>query len=203
MIRAANNSSFGTGNWFNSIFQLIEDVMWVSDTHEKLLFVNRRFLQLLHRNESEVIGKSLQQLNDIPNDHVVKQFTSNISSSEIIFEGWVTFLYDEHKEYIEWHSNPLYNERNERIGTVFAGKNVTNRVMAEQKIQAQIASLKEINFYQSHVIRKPLANVLGLLKLIPLDQQCDEVSEILNMIYASAQELDEVIHAVVDRTADN
>jgi len=53
------------------------------------------------------------------------------------------------------------------------------------------------------VIRKPLANVLGLLKLLLLDQQGDEVSEILNMIYASAQESDEVIHANVDRTDDN
>lgn len=72
----------------------------------------------------------------------------------------------------EWWSvdfNPVRNIKNEIIGVSIDAANITTSVKAKQEVLSQNTVLKEIAFAQSHNIRRPVANLQGLLPLL-IDQ---------------------------------
>lgn len=86
------------------------------------------------------------------------------------------------------------------VGMYILASNITERVLAEEKIKKQNQQLREIAQIQSHEVRAPLANILGLVNL--LDQGPEEESNnkmILKELTVSARKLDHVIHKIVDK----
>jgi K+-sensing histidine kinase KdpD len=79
---------------------------------------------------------------------------------------------------------------------------ITERKEAEQKIFAHDLKIKELAFLQSHEVRRPLANMLGLLELIKAENHKIESEHLQNMllyIQLSATELDNEIKRVIDK----
>jgi PAS domain S-box-containing protein len=92
----------------------------------------------------------------------------------------------------------------------FKGKNakvtiatdITERLNYIKAIEAQNEKLREISWIQSHVVRAPLARILGLIPLINgLKEGNDEDRKrMLDYIFLSANELDDVIKSITDKT---
>ncbi|MCW7492383.1 PAS domain S-box protein [Leptospira sp. 2 VSF19] len=78
---------------------------------------------------------------------------------------------------------------------------ITEKVLADNKIQKQIFELKEIARIQSHEIRSPLANILGLINLLESGLATDTTNEIYTYLKQSAKELDNLVCEIVNRTA--
>jgi len=79
---------------------------------------------------------------------------------------------------------------------------ITERKAAEQKIFQHDIKLKELAFLQSHEVRRPLANMLGLIELVKADAykiQDEHLQNILLYIQLSATELDNEIRKVIDK----
>ncbi|MBF2052741.1 MAG: PAS domain S-box protein [Candidatus Sericytochromatia bacterium] len=74
---------------------------------------------------------------------------------------------------------------------------VTTQLQYIQTIETQNAAFKDITWMQSHVVRTPLARLMGLVELLDIDENPDEQKELFVGIQASAQELDSVIHSIV------
>lgn len=127
---------------------------------------------------------------------------------------WDTFqetLADINKSY--WNSE--YKVKSEKGGIIYlidrcyilrdeAGKpmrsigstlDVTSSREQLNKIKNQNEKLKEIAWLQSHVIRAPLARIMGLINLFEVIDDDEEITknQIIEMITTSAHELDEVI----------
>lgn len=80
---------------------------------------------------------------------------------------------------------------------------VTERMKYVNAIETQNGRLKEISWMQSHVIRAPLARVMGLVALIDDGADADEEQKTVRaFLLASAAELDKVICAIADATAE-
>ncbi|MCC9167227.1 PAS domain-containing response regulator [Pontibacter harenae] len=78
---------------------------------------------------------------------------------------------------------------------------ITERVKYVQAIEEQNAKLREIAWTQSHVVRAPLARMMGLINLLnSIDHQTINTSDVLGYIAASAQELDQIIRDIVRKT---
>jgi len=61
--------------------------------------------------------------------------------------------------------------------------------------------MDEIAWLQSHVIRAPLATLMGLITILHEDlHEAEEHADLLNSIVATATELDRVIHEISDKT---
>jgi len=77
------------------------------------------------------------------------------------------------------------------------------RKKGEELLTIKNEKLVEIAFLQSHVVRKPLANVLGLINLVNLDNPSDPTNlEIIPKIGIAAKELDAVIAQIVKNTIE-
>lgn len=85
------------------------------------------------------------------------------------------------------------------IGVV---KDITKRVATLENLQEQNRKLKEIAWAQSHLVRGPLSDILGLSKIIKGELvSSDEKDKLLNQIHEAAEKLDQVIKDVVGNTS--
>jgi signal transduction histidine kinase len=66
-----------------------------------------------------------------------------------------------------------------------------------QSITVQNKKLKEIAFIQSHELRRPVANILGLAELIPSIEISEDDKNIIDMLKHVAADLDTQIRNVV------
>ena len=70
------------------------------------------------------------------------------------------------------------------------------------EIEEQNHKLQEIAWMQSHVIRAPLARLMGLIDLIRNYQNSEhEKNELLDHVLTSAYALDEIIRDISSKTA--
>lgn len=118
----------------------------------------------------------------------------------ISFEHQITYPDGE----VHWFLRRYYgvfDEVGELTGIVVASINITNRKEQELQIQKQADSLREIAKIQSHEIRRPVANIMGLTDLVDLKgKTLEENEQILQYLRQSAQELDGLISRIVDKT---
>jgi DNA-binding NarL/FixJ family response regulator len=70
-----------------------------------------------------------------------------------------------------------------------------------EAIEAQNAKMREISWMQSHIIRAPLARMMGLMYLIK--ENCDEMEQVVDYLFQSANELDDVIKNITNMSKTN
>jgi PAS domain S-box-containing protein len=80
-------------------------------------------------------------------------------------------------------------------------QDITDKVHFINELKRKNEQLAEIARLNSHEIRRPLANILGLVALFNQEDPADKFNiEVLEKLNLSAKELDEVIHRIVDNT---
>ena len=75
-----------------------------------------------------------------------------------------------------------------------------NLTLASETLAKNNVSFKEIAFEQSHVVRLPLANILGIINLIEDTELNNETLKLLSMLKHSAGQLDDIIRKIVNKT---
>jgi PAS domain-containing protein len=90
---------------------------------------------------------------------------------------------------------PAYNEAGQLIGVSLNAKNIN-------KEQERYEKLLAINWTHSHEIRRPLANMMGLMELVDWNQITNENKEIFDHFVTSINELDDIIHKVTHETEE-
>ena len=100
---------------------------------------------------------------------------------------------------VDIQSNPIVYKG--AAAKVIVAYDITEKLEHIRAIEERNEKLKSIAWMQSHVIRAPLARIMGLvdiLKNLPLDK-CEQ-QEVLDYIVLSADELDAVIKDISDTT---
>lgn len=104
-------------------------------------------------------------------------------------DGSYQFVYD--RAYI------LRGSMREPLRMIGSMQNVTALKTHEQQILTQNQRLMHITWLQSHEVRRPLANLLGLLALLCHELPPDH--ELLQPLLSEARQLDEIIHEIVSQ----
>lgn len=88
------------------------------------------------------------------------------------------------------------------IGAAAFSQDITDTTLKIQSIENQNNRLREIAWIQSHVVRAPLARLMGLMNVIDSQEEDDlmELKKLLTMLRKSAEELDSVIRDIVGRS---
>jgi len=75
------------------------------------------------------------------------------------------------------------------------------KALTDEKLKAQNEKLLKIAFLQSHEVRAPVANILGLVSLFNFDNKSAPINaKIVNMLKSAAEVLDKTIHEIVENT---
>ncbi len=102
------------------------------------------------------------------------------------------------------HKGILVRDANGKaIRAIGALIDMTETLEKMRKIELQNKALKDIAWTQSHVVRAPLANVLGCINLLKSNYQTGKEDEkLLEYISTSAEQLDDVIREIVKKTSE-
>jgi PAS domain S-box-containing protein len=110
-----------------------------------------------------------------------------------------TIIYVEDRGYI------VRDDKGEAVRMVGATLDVTQSTALMEAVKEQNRQLKEIAWVQSHVVRAPLARIMGLVNMleleneeVPLDEK--ELKDVLRHLSDSAHELDRVIQKIVRKS---
>ncbi len=82
------------------------------------------------------------------------------------------------------------------IGT---NRNITEDIVVQEKLKTQNKVLRDIAFIQSHEVRRPLANILGVIEVLNSSNSVNN-KEIFDHLIESANELDMQIRSIVKKT---
>lgn len=103
--------------------------------------------------------------------------------------------------FVEHRGVFIRNNDGVAIRAIGAMTDVTQLKERMIKIEQQNKQLKEIAWIQSHVVRAPLANLVGLTSLLKDSEQYDvDPAETIEQIVACAEKLDGIIHDIVRRS---
>lgn len=89
---------------------------------------------------------------------------------------------------------------NGKKSTLVLIDDITENLKHLKSIEKQNETLREIAWMQSHVVRAPLARIMGIIHLINDSSVIEEKGELLKYILDSAIELDAIIKEIVNKS---
>lgn len=101
--------------------------------------------------------------------------------------------------FIESHAIVKKAENGKVIRLIGTNRNVTDDVLVQEKLKSQNKALRDIAFIQSHEVRRPLANILGVIEVLNNNNTVNN-KDILEHLIQSANELDTQIRSIVQKT---
>ncbi len=187
----------------------IPDPIFFKDGDGKWLIINATAMDLFQVKRDEWLKKTdLQIINQRP--RLKKILEISHKNDELT---WKTRSPTEMIRFIEHNGSmeefnvsryPIYHEDGRRKAMVTIYHNITELKQNREKIKKQKDQLMRIAWLQAHTARAPVARILGLANLIKLSDKNDPLNEeILTRMVESAQNLDHVIHEIIDYTEND
>ena len=147
------------------------------------------------------IGKSIFDFIELPRQGHFREMIAKVHSGKII--EYDRKYHDENKVsyWVHYTLTPVY-ENNSISGVCITGRDITAGKNYVRTIEAQNKAFREISWMQSHMVRAPLARILGLIQLLitPLDKY--DRNEMLKYLELSANELDDIIKKITYNSHD-
>lgn len=177
-----------------------------SDPHDisglKILYVNAAFTRVTGHLPEEVVGKSPALLKGFsPARNDFDRLQDAIYNLEPLKGATLRYVRDEEEFFINLALLPVTDARGVHTHWIAIGHDVTDRLRYISEIEERNHKLQEIAWMQSHVIRAPLARLMGLIDLIRNYQHSDtEQNELLDHVLTSAHALDEIIRDISSKT---
>jgi len=179
-------------NEMQIMLESITDGFFAVDTRWHFTYINKETEKLLGHSRQELIGHSLwDNFNDADLlfrkelQHAVEQQVS------VHFEDYIPAME-------KWLSVNAYPARD---GLAVYFRDITEEKDQLLRIESQNKVLRDIAWIQSHKVRGPVANILGLAQLFNYNNPADPINkEILDGLRVSTNELDDIIKEVVDKT---
>lgn len=182
-----------------------DELIWAVSKDYKLITANTPFYDMVH----EMVGVRMHEGDNV----IAEEFSEKLKADwkkmyDSAFEG-ESFTITHKTEfrgnemYTLVSFNPIFNDHYECIGVACYSKDITVRMQYIKAMEEQNERLKSIAWTQSHVVRGPLSRLMGLINLIKQGEvKEEEMDEFLNYIKASANEIDEVIREIVEKSTE-
>jgi PAS domain S-box-containing protein len=173
----------------------------ITGEHRRIEWVNDAFIKMTGYSFNEVVGENpIELLHGEETDKNVEAEMSSLISKGKSYSGEVlNYKKDGTKMWVQTTVSPV--EENGAVNKYVAiFLDITERKNQESLIRHQNARLKEIAFASSHLIRAPLANILGLTSLLDETGSVANDKQIIEYLKASAQKLDLAITEMVKRS---
>lgn len=187
---------------YNDLFHLSPLPMWVFDLDTlQFLEVNKSAIQEYGYSLEEFLSMTIKDIRPTDEIKFLQKHLTNNSDSSIIKGIFKHKKKNGELINVEIQSNTLFI--NDRKVKIVVATNVTDRLNYIKTIEKQIERFNEIAWIQSHIVRAPLARILGLVSLIQ-EKMIDnnELESVLDNIVLSSHELDGII-ADISRKAND
>ncbi|ABZ92684.1 Conserved hypothetical protein [Leptospira biflexa serovar Patoc strain 'Patoc 1 (Ames)'] len=186
---------------FRKITELAPIGIIITDKKLDITYANIYVKKLLDYSSDELINLNLSNL--IQNISITDSENIDIDNlglkiENIFFdqEEFTAIAKDKQYKNVLLSSSLILSQN--KTGYIFIFQDLTAINDKNATIEVQNKKLRDVAWYQSHIIRSPLSRIMGLINLLE-DQNLNEEerSYCYDSILESAHELDHVIHKVV------
>lgn len=193
-------------NTLRAIINSSDNVTLVIDPDQRIIYANTAAQQHAVKmfGRKYLIGDSiLNYLTEEQKNIATVHFEAILKKKRrtLAFEHQFTYPSGEEAWYIRRYY-PATDSNGNYIGIVVNSTNITARKQQELQIEKHTNALREIAQIQSHVIRRPVANIIGLTDLIDLERPPAETAEVVAHLRKSTLELDELVRQIISKTHD-
>lgn len=166
----------------------------ITDLNGKIEYVNPQFLKSTGFSYDEVIGANP---NILKSGYTKKETYKAMWQAIKSGTNWHgEFLNKKKNGHLFWEEviiTPIKNEDGEIINFLGIKNDISNKKKTDEK-------LRKIVWNQSHQVRGPLTDILGILNILKMDITGDEKITLMEQLETAAKQLDQVIHKVIDET---
>lgn len=181
----------------NAIYNSTHSVRFLIGPDYSILFFNKA----ANKKSLSVYNKELKIGDDfnyyaglLCNDHNFKNdFEKALKGKFIVRENEILHL--DKSLWIKTEYYPVYADK-KLIGVSISSRDITVRKRNEIFIKQQNKALKDIIFFQSHEVRRPVASILGILQLIDMSQITHK--EAIELLTKVTNDFDNVIRQIVE-----
>jgi len=197
---------------FQSLYNTAPCGLLTFEMNGPIIYVNQTLLKWLGVNDKELVHKKITDILDkagvmyyelfvkpiLKMHQEVKEINLNIQTSKgafsCLFNGVTVNKKVGEGEII----NAIIFKVEDR--KKYENELLLKRTKAEEEKQFKSKALQEVAFDQSHLVRAPLANILGLIPILEqMINKDNEVNQIITMLQESASELDKQIRSIVNK----
>jgi len=174
---------------------LITEAEPFDEPGNKILYVNDAFTKMTGYLPSEVIGRSPRFLQGPKSDKKeLKRLSKAIRKWQSFETSIINYKKNGEEFWVNFCLTPVANEKGWYTHWIAIERDVTDSKKYLSAIENQNEKLKGIAWAQSHVVRAPLARMLGIANLIKdINLDSTEYAEWLKNFIDSASELDSII----------
>lgn len=184
---------------YSDLFQLSPLPMWVFDLETfRFLSINKAAIKHYGFSESEFLS---MRIHDIRLEEDIKLIEEAIAKSRNGIQMGPKSIFRHKKKngeliFVEATTNPL--NFNGREAVLVLANDITDRLKYVDTIEKQNQTFREIAWIQSHVIRAPLARLIGLVDLLETEipESTEDSSSLIGHINDSAIELDDIVREI-------
>ncbi len=187
---------------YSDLFQLSPEPMCVLDLELlKFIDVNKAALRQYGYTKEEFLNLEYYELRPSEDQIQAKKAIEKVihDSNTFVRLGIVKHMRKNGEMiYVEVRSNRLDYE-NRKIAIILAS-DYTERVKSHLALESQNDKLREIAWTQSHVVRAPLARMMGIVNLLKEGNiQENELSIFLEHLKNSADQFDQIIREITSK----
>ncbi len=188
---------------YSDLFHLSPLSMWVYDT-ETLRFLDVNLTAIRHYGYSydEFLSMTIKDIR--PKEELTNlenTINESAATKRVSYEGIFIHQNKEGKRLnVEIKSNSILFKG--KKAKLIVSNDITERVSYFNALEQQNKKLQEISWIQSHVVRAPLAKLMGLVYLLKNKNAQSEINEqsIIEHIEKSTEELDLKIREIIEKS---
>lgn len=179
-----------------AIINNTKDLIWSVDKDSKIITANHSFWERVRL----ITGRSDKDLDRVNFDNSLFDRWRGYFKRAFEDEAFKIVLRETMptgEVFEEVSFNPIYDKNRKVTGISCFSRDITDQEVNTRKIRQQNEKLTEIAWIQSHEVRRPVANILGLTELFDRENT-DAIYnlEILDKIKNTATDLDAIIRKI-------
>ncbi len=189
---------------YSDLFHLNPEPMWVFDAKTlQFLDVNNAAIQSYGYSLEEFMSLTLMDIRPAEDIPILYEAIEWITHNP---GGWLKEKFRHLKKngdiiIVEIKNNSIWFKG--RQAQLILAHNITERVNYIKAIEEQNQKLSEISWMQSHVVRAPIARLMGLIDIIKHPNNSEELKEeLFGYILNSAYELDQIVRDITSKAEE-
>lgn len=172
----------------------------VEGSGQSIIYVNEAYTRMSGYHKSELIGSSPRISQgpgtDLDELKKLKEAIENRVPCEIEV---INYTKTGQEYWVSQSNAPVLDSSGEVTHWISIQRDITQNKKHLRKIEEQNKKFKEIEWIQSHLVRAPLARIMGLVELLKDFEPGDDKDELLLHLTNSANELDSIIINIADK----
>jgi|GEM_PF-224374 len=188
---------------YAELFHVSPQPMWVYDRQTlRFLDVNHAAVEQYGYSRNEFLAMTINDIENVAETIQISEKETRLFSSQTLYYPLLKKHTKKNRELITVNiqSNPIAYK--DSVACLVLANDVSKNLEHIQAIEEQNSKLKEIAWIQSHVVRAPLARMMGLINLMTENLVTEEEkAECLKHLYTSSYELDGIIKQIVEKAS--